>query len=223
MKRRTILAFSLAAASLALLSPNPSFAQNPGDRGTQIVPGATSDPAAQQEAATMAPAQAALENGLDARHLQTGSQIQAKLTDSVHLKDGRKLPRGTRLIGSVTAGSTQPGAASRLAIRFTQAYLKDGKTLPITASIVGEAPPYDSRETAVATDISPTWDGKTVQFDEMGVISGVDLHSRIGAENSGIFVATGRDDVKLAAGSRLALAINDQSSMQTSAGAAGGS
>lgn len=218
MKRRTIFAFSLAAASFALLSPNSIPAQDTSSQGA----GMAATPAAQQEAAAMSPAQAELVKGLDARKVQSGTRIRARLTDTVHLKDGRELPHGTRLTGTVTADSVQSGTASRLALRFTQAELKDGKTIPIAATIVGVAPPIDSMDSGVASDISTAWDGRTTQVDQQSVMSGVDLHSRIGGDNSGVFVAAGKDDVKLAVGSRLALAIGDQTGTTNVSGTSGG-
>lgn len=46
-----------------------------------------------------------------------------------------------------------------------------------------------------------------LQIDEIGALSGVDLHSRIASKNSGVFVSTKKDDMKLSAGSEFALAI----------------
>lgn len=95
-----------------------------------------------------------------------------------------------------------------LALRFTQADLKDGKTLPIKATIVDLSPGQsDYSELMDAANNPIPWDRKTEKVDAIGVLSGVDLHSNIAGNNSGVFVATKKEDVKLRAGSELSLAI----------------
>jgi hypothetical protein len=49
-----------------------------------------------------------------------------------------------------------------------------------------------------------------MQFDMIGVLSNVDLHSRIAGENSGVFVSATKRDIKLAERTQLALAIGAQ-------------
>src|SRR5579863_1884646 len=229
MKRGSILAFSIAAASFALLSPSPTPAQNSGNRSAGIAQVQAPVPGAPQDATQMTPAQVELEHTLDAKSLQPGSQFRAKLTDTVHLKDGQKLPHGTELIGTVTTDNEQAGKRSsanpqaadnlRLALRFTQARLKDGKTLPIVATIVGVSPPEGDVQQGVAS-VSTPWDGKTTQVDQEGVMSGVDLHSRIGGDNSGVFVST-RNNVKIRERSRLALALGSSNAAQGASGSGG--
>jgi hypothetical protein len=128
----------------------------------------------------------------------------------VHLKDGSELPRGTALVGTVAADNMQQyGAKSILALRFTQAQLKDGKTIPIQATIVGVAPPMttDSWDQGAGEAVPDPWNGSALQIDVVGVLSGVDLHSRIDGRNSGVFVSTKKDDMKLAAQSQMSLAL----------------
>ena len=81
---------------------------------------------AQQQAALIVSAKIHLVKALDARKAQPGSQFEATLDGTVHLKNGTELPRGTVLIGTVAAGEMQSAGASHLALRFTQAKLKDG-------------------------------------------------------------------------------------------------
>jgi hypothetical protein len=103
----------------------------------------------------------------------------------------------------------QAGGQSSLALRFTRAEIKGGgKAVPIEATIVGIAPPENSYGVYQSASDSPPepWDGSALQIDVVGALSGVDLHSRIAGENSGVFVST-KDDMKLAAQSRISLAI----------------
>jgi hypothetical protein len=46
--------------------------------------------------------------------------------------------------------------------------------------------------------------------DQLNALSGVDLHSKIASNNSGVLVSTKNDDVKLRAGTEFALAIAEQ-------------
>jgi hypothetical protein len=164
----------------------------------------------------MVPAQVALENGLDARKAKPGEEFRARLDHTVHLKNGTELPHGTVLIGEVTTDDMQTKGNSRLALRFTKAELKDGKTIPLKATIVGVQPPdWDSPSGEDQTYQLP-WSDHTLQVDQEGVLSGVDLHSRIASNNSGVFVTTKKDDVKLSAGSELTLAVAQQNPQQAS-------
>jgi len=165
--------------------------------------------AAKNEAAEMVPAEAVLDRQVDARKVKAGDQFRATLTDSVHLKNGPELPHGTILVGTIAADQMQNGGNSKLALRFTEARLKNGKTFPIEATIVAIAKPAYG-EAGYVTDPVATWDGRLLATDEVGVMSGVDLHSRIAGEYSGVFV-TKKTDVKLAARLQLALAIGAQS------------
>jgi len=107
---------------------------------------------------------------------------------------------------------------SKLAVRFTQAVLKDGTTIPIKATIVGAYKPMDSSN----NDVTPTpgkqvpnnWNDGTLKIDEIGVSKDVDLHSSIASKNSGVFVGTNNHTVKLPAGSEFALAIAQQTPRQ---------
>ena len=197
----------LAAASLVLLSPNATQAQGGAAKNASMT---TADPAGHAEAMKMVPGRAALTETLDARKLKPGDQFKATLADTIHLKNGSELPHGTTLLGRVSTDNMHQGN-SKLALRFNKAELKDGKVVPIKATIVGLFPPeaengegYD----VVAGDQQPNaWNPGTLQVDQIGVVSGVDLHSKIAAKNSGVFVTTKKDDVKLSSGSELLLAI----------------
>ena len=165
-----------------------------------------------QAAQNMVPAVVDLTRTLDARKDQAGSTFEARLDGTVQLKNGPKLPHGTMLVGQVTTDQMRNSGASRLSLQFTQAKLKDGKTIPIAATIVGISGPAESADSYGDYDGPLPWNGTTVKYDDVGVLSHVDLHSTIGGPNSGTLVATDKSDMKLRTGSRLSLALGEKSS-----------
>jgi len=201
-------------ALLVFFCPRPSWTQAGQDAqatDNNTAPSATQDSAAAQ----MVPAQAVLEKNLDSRTAQPGQQFRATLSDTIQLKNGPELPRGTALVGTIVTDNAHASGSSTLAVRFTQANLKDGKSIPIVATIVGIAPPKSNDGAFDTNGVAPpkTWDGKTLQSDVVGAEAGVDLHSKIAGDNSGVFVATKKSDVKLVAYSEFALAIGAQSAV----------
>jgi hypothetical protein len=200
MKREAVLSLSIAVASLVFLSPQLSQAK---DKSSSQV----SQSAAKHEAMLMVPAQASLAKDIDARKMQPGHEFRATLKENVRLKNGPDLPRGTVLIGTIATDSMQRGGVVSLALRFTKAELKSGKVIPIKATIMGIAPPvYDSYEDASGLNLG-SWNRRTLQLDQIGALSGVDLHSKISSKNSGVFVSSKKDDVRLSRGSEMSLAI----------------
>ena len=172
-------------------------------------------------ATRMVPAEAILAQEIDAKKMQPGERFQARLNDNVRLKDGVELPKGTELIGTVATDKMEANGTSTLALRFTKADLKDGKTLPISATIMGIAPPeYGSAWDGGNTQAAPSpWNGKTLQLDQVGALSGVDLHSRIAGRESGVFISNRKDNMKLSNQSQLSIAIAPQSSTNMAAAA----
>ncbi len=206
MRSRPIFAVSIALASCTLFCPMPASASSSHvAEFNETVPSAT----AKREATEMVPAQAVLAQEIDAKKMQPGEQFHAKLSDNVQLKDGVELPKGTELIGKVAKDNMENNGTSTLALNFTTADLKNGKTIPIDATIMGIAPPqYGAAWDGGATQAAPNrWNGKELQLDEIGAVSGVDLHSRIAGHESGVFIASNKDNVKLSNQSQLSLAI----------------
>jgi hypothetical protein len=200
---------ALAFATVVLALPFFAYAQN----------ATTSDStqADQHEATLMKPANALLVENLDAVKDQPGAAVSAKLQGKVNLSDGTELPKGTILLGKITTDDMQQQGTKKLALRFDQARLKDGTTIPIRATIVGfyatvggDAPPPN------------TWTANTLEFDQEGIASGVELHSKIASQNSGVFVSSKNDDVKLKQGSEIQFAIAHANGGQNGATAGGG-
>jgi hypothetical protein len=210
MNKSSLLTVSTLIACGALLIPGAARAKTSGANGAGS--GEVSA-AAESMAAQMVPAQAVLDKDLDARKTQPGQEFRATLTSTIHLKNGTELPRGTALVGTVATDKMESGGGSTLALKFTQAELKNGKTIPIEATIVGISPPSDSSAWDGSDAQAPPdpWNGSALQVDDIGVMSGVDLHSKIADEDSGVFVANKKEDVKFSARSQLSLAIGAQS------------
>jgi hypothetical protein len=214
MKLKTAAKLSITSVSLALLLPAFSVAQSTvNSQPSQNVQSTSAALAGQQEAAEMVPAQAALVDNLDAKKVQPGGQFKAKLSGKVRLRNGLELPSGTMLIGSVATDDMQVAGTSKLALRFSQAQLKNGQVIPIKATIVGVLPSESSDPEYGVTPIDAGdraqtgWNNGTLQVDQIDALSGVDLHSKIASENSGVFAATRKNDVRLLKGSEIELAI----------------
>lgn len=221
MKPGTTLLFSIAVACLAFCTPQLVCAQGAAEHAARNMskdgvpyPGTIQDPTlAKKEAAFMVPAKVHLVKALDAKKAQAGSQFEAIVDRTIELKNGTELPHRTVLLGKVAADQMNPDGTSRLALRFTKARLKNGSTIPIRAMITGIAgPTYDSGYSSSA-QVPPPWNKQTLQVDQIGALSGIDMHSRIAGANSGVFISTKKDDVKLAAGSQMTLAIGAANQM----------
>jgi|SRR5579863_7543332 len=206
MRTRGMFAISIALTTAALLYPGLTSAQNSAS-------GPADPPQAQGVASQMVPAEATLDKPIDARKVHPGEEFKATLSGTVQLKNGTELPRDTVLVGTIAADQMQSGGTSTLALRFTKAQLKDGKVIPIKADIMGISGPNEGDPTEsyfTSYNITP-WDGTTTNVDEPSAISGFDFHSRIGGQDSGLFESTKKDEIKLSAGSQIALAIAAQS------------
>ena len=206
MKREAVLPLFVAVAVFMLLSPASSQARAMTTKAQASADSSTTA-RAQREAMRMVPAQAVLKNKIDARSILAGEKFQATLSGTVHLKNGPELPRGTKLIGTVVTDKMQAEGTSTLALRFTQAKLKNGNVVPIKATIVGIAGPVESYAFGATNNVPAYWNDKTLQVNQINAESGVNLNSAIASRNSGVFVTTKKDNVKLPEGAQLSLAI----------------
>lgn len=213
-----VVAFTIPAGAAAQSESSPQMNNN-----TQ-----TATATGEQEASQMVPARAALDHTLDAKNATPGQTFQAKLATTVHLKDGQDLPRGTMLIGKVAQDDMNVAGKSKLALCIDQAKLKDGKTIPVKATIVGLYGPgtgtaaWTGYNVSAGNQVPNDWNNKVTQVDEIGALSGVDLHSKIGSQNSGVLVSTKKDDIKVKTGTELALAIAPENQNQDQNGNPGG-
>lgn len=165
-----------------------------------------------QTLASNTPGVVVLTHAIDAKKLTSGATIQTRLTHSVHLADGITLPTGTSLIATVAEDDMQVDGKVKLALRFTEARMKDGKTIPIKATILAVAteaipgpngPDMGETELAVPDNLNNQPD----VIDATGVANGVDLHSKSSSQNSGVFVTSTKSDIKLPLGTKIELAL----------------
>ena len=187
----------LAIAVLLLTSPCLLIAQS-----AAIAP---SDASA--EAVKMVPATAVFISTIDSQKVTPGTQVKVQLKGKVRLDNGPELPSGTVLVGQVVNDSTQSGKA-RLALRFTEANLKNGQTVPVKVTIFSIRKETSETESAEA---GGSWDKQALGVDQTEAIPGVDLHSKIASPDSGVFVSTKKDSVKFSQGVGIGLAIAPRS------------
>lgn len=238
---RSRISLSIAALSIALFLPALSHAQSNSNMQTQQnttkqswknssanYQNSTNQPSTQaerQEAQEMVPAQAYLRHKIDAKDCKPGSRFTATLAKDVQLKNGPKLDRGTELIGTV-ATDTMHKDNTRLALRITQARMKDGKVIPLKATVVGiyapESESVQGYSVAPGQEAANNWTSNTLKVDQLNAVKGVDLHSTIDGQNSAVFVSNKKEDVKISAGSELALAIAERNGNQVNQSGANG-
>jgi hypothetical protein len=152
-----------------------------------------------------------LTHPVDAKKLSSGATIPMKLTHPVTFSNGTKLPAGTMLDATVVQDDMQLDGKFKLALRFTDAKTKDGKTIPVKATILAvaaEAIPGpngpDMGETTLA--VPDNLNNQPDVVDSEGIAPGVDLHSKASDQNSGVLV-TKKDNIKLPYGTKMELAL----------------
>jgi len=159
-------------------------------------------------------ANARLIHNLDSKDAKEGQMVTAKLTGNVKAADSTELPRGTMLIGKVehVQMSTDNGPA-RMSIVFTKARLRDGRTIPIKATILG-AYPSSSENSFIYTGVGGPYVGAQAHFipddqkidQEPGTLSHVAMHSAVQSHASAVFTSKDRN-IDLKSGTELQLAI----------------
>lgn len=171
--------------------------------------------AAQAQASEMVPAQAYLLHKINARNARVGTHFDAILSQTVQLKNGSALPKGTDLIGTVATDDMQANGTSKLDLRITAARLRNGETIPVKATITGVFSPQNETPQGIAIvpgeEEANVWNRNVLTIDQPDAVSGVDMHSSVDSTNSAEFVSTKKNNVKIAAQSELALALAEQS------------
>jgi hypothetical protein len=192
-------AAALVALPMAGYGQNASADGNGTDAGTN----------AAQIAQSMTPANARLTHTLDAKKDRIGSPVTAKLMGKVHLKNGTEFPKNTEIEGQVVQDELNLPGATKLAVRFDKAKLPSGQVVPIKAMLVGVSAPMSAPEggTMSVDNMPNNWNPSIQQVDELSVMSGVDLHSRLTGENSGVFVAKSKHDVKIPTEDEIQMAV----------------
>ncbi len=225
MKSRVRNILTVASVSFALAWPAAALSQaGEMPASPQAQPQESAQPVqnpqkARREAREMVPATVKLAKKLDAQNDLQGSEFNAKLTQAVQLKNGPELPKGTTLVGTVATDDIQMDGVSKLAVRFTEAKVTGGETVPIKATIVQEYPPVGFTRSGwpIPTEGPRRWDNTLLpnvwspgilRVEQIGALKNVNMLSNVASRNSGVFMSTRTDDVKLMRGSRLQLALS---------------
>jgi hypothetical protein len=231
MKSKHAITFA-AALSLALCAPAVLSAQSSsspaGTNGAQTM-SASQDQANTVPASQMVGTRAGLVTTIDAKDAHAGQQFEAKLPRKVHLKDGTELPGGTMLIGKIGTDDMNVQGKSKLVLCINEARLKDGKTVPVKATVVGIYPAGTQTSeyymgSATGDQVPNPWHNGVTKIDELDALHNVDLHSNLKSSNSGVLVSNKDDNIKLKSGTELALAIAEEpaNTQQSNNGPGGG-
>jgi len=160
---------SLATVALATFASIPLLAQQGGQSAPPPSPGSpaavqvptTSAPAgissADAGAADMKPVKAELVGKLDSKSAKPGDSVVVKTREAVTIADGTQIPKGSKVIGHVTAvqAHSKTSQNSEVAVQFDRAELKSGQTLPIHSMIESVAPPMGEGQTGSADPFGP--------------------------------------------------------------------
>lgn len=86
-----------------------------------------------------------LAKSLDSRKLKSGDPVEGRITDQWRAANGTLVPPGSKVLGHVTEASARAkgDSQSQLGFVFDQIAMKDGRTLPLKASIQAVGPPLN--------------------------------------------------------------------------------
>jgi hypothetical protein len=151
-----------------------------------------------------------LDRTLDSKSAAVGQVVTAKLDGTVTTADGTKLARGTELIGKIAEVKNANGSPVSVSLLFTSAKLKDGKEIPVKATVLAafpEADPVGVSLGDVATQQAPEKVAGDGTFNQQpGALSHVGLTSAVKSPDSGTFSSTA-GNFKLYAGTFLQVGI----------------
>jgi len=148
---------------------------------------------------------------LNSQTATEGQTVTVKLDGTVKTADGVKLTRGAELLGKITGVKpSQNGGAASVTLTFTTAKLKDGKQIPVKATLLAafpgdqgvEAQYSDSTMNAVNSSVA----GNQTIDQEPGALPGITLKAAVQAPESGTFSKTD-GNFKLAAGTFLQVGV----------------
>lgn len=128
--------------------------------------------AAQQPATQI---QAQLDKMVHVKKVKVGDSVSARVVVSVKLPDGTEVPKGSHVLGKVTAIKQKPDSEgpSKLALLFDTVDIKGGKQVPIRMALVsvGPHPEQGSVDSAAANN---PMSGQGRASSNMGSGSGAD-------------------------------------------------
>jgi hypothetical protein len=135
-----------SASSSAVASAHAAGAPEPSQTAAAaqgVVASGTGQPSPLAAGSTI---HATLAKPVDARHSKPGDQVMAKTTENVKSEGQVVLPKGSKIVGHVTEAKafSKGQSESAVGIAFDYAVLKDGREVPLAASIQAIASPQAS-------------------------------------------------------------------------------
>lgn len=150
-----------------------------------------------------------LDHTLDSKSAAIGQVVTAKLNDAVKTADGITLPRGTELIGKVSEVKAGQQGGVSVSVVFSSAKLKDGKEIPVKATVLAAYPESVLDGTSVTADTigpAPTQVNADSEFNQLaGSLRNIAMNSAVKSSDSGTFLSGG--NFKLVAGTVLQVGI----------------
>jgi hypothetical protein len=132
--------------------------------------------------------QTELQHALDAKTAKQGDPVTARLTESIQIADGTKLPRNTQLIGHIDeVQPAQNRGDSKVVLTFDHARLANGQQVAIKSTLVNVSP----EGSAGVIDLSLTPELKIKQAPTSR--HGYGLTSSVADSNSGTLSASGKN------------------------------
>jgi hypothetical protein len=179
---------------------------------------------AQSQNLNLVSADAELTHSLNAKSMQQGQSVTARLTSNVKSQGQTELPKGTLLLGQVTQvqSGNANGEQSQIGIVFNQAKLSNGQSVPIKVTLLGAYPPIvtgvaESTSSYMIVQPHQISNDEKVQQDP-GTLGSVMLQSAVQSNVSGVFLSK-KHNINLNQGTRLQLAIAPEpNSMSTASG-----
>jgi hypothetical protein len=156
---------------------------------------------------------ATLDHTLSSQSAMEGQAVEARLNSSVEAANGIDLPKGTELMGKVDhVQASRDGGPARISVVFNTAELKNGKQIPIKATLLAAAPPnnagygYSNMDTQPLGPAPKSVSSREKVVQEPGTLSHIAMHSSAQSNTSGTFIKK-NGNFKLTAGTYLQLGI----------------
>lgn len=98
-----------------------------------------------------------LSKGIDSRSSKPGQEVTGKIVAEARLADGTTLPKGSRLVGHVTAvqASTRDNPNGQVTVLFDHVVARDGRPIPVHALLLGiRMPPHATPPPMPGSDVA---------------------------------------------------------------------
>ncbi|MHB1795714.1 MAG: hypothetical protein ACYCPO_12175 [Acidobacteriaceae bacterium] len=174
---------------------------------------------AQPQHLKLVSANAELTQGLNTKSSRQGQTVTAKLTANVTTAGSAgsmELPKGTMLMGTVEQVQPGNGNKSEISIVFNEARLKDGREIPIKATLLGAYPSAGVYTSGGGVGSYLPIQPRLIPSDEKvlqdpGALGNVTMKSAVQSDVSGTFLSK-KNSIKLSRGTQLQLAIAPEGS-----------